>query len=512
LKSEGGAKISPTDAAKKHRIRVGGSHATARAWRAGTLWEQAQLLDLAHDAIVVRGLADERIHFWNQGAEETYGYSRVEALGSVSGELLKTRYPVPVQEIEATLRTSGRWEGELVQSRKDGSEVVVVGRWATRGAGPDAEIVEVNRDITAGRRAQEMFRTIFERGPTGTALVDETLTIFESNQAFKDLFGLAPSRRPTIFDLSHPDDAELTRKAYAAVDEGVKRLVLETRFLRADGTDFWGRATLAAVRRPDSAAHFYIAMVEDTTEQKRVEAALREHGERMEALERSKSDFLNVASHELRGPITVIRGYVSMMQEGYFGELNETGRRVLPALLAKADAMGLLVEQILDAARLEDQRVEIHVARLDLRSEVEKVVSAFGVLASERHHIVLDVPLEEVPVTADPKFVETILGNVLDNAVKYSPAGGEVLCEVERSQEAASVSVSDRGIGISRRDMRRLFTRFGRVVNPETSDIGGTGLGLYLSREMARRLGGDLTAAPRAGGGSTFTLTLPIAN
>jgi signal transduction histidine kinase len=108
--------------------------------------------------------------------------------------------------------------------------------------------------------------------------------------------------------------------------------------------------------------------------------------------------------------------------------------------------------------------------------------------------------------------VETILGNVLDNAVKYSPAGGEVLCEVERSQEAASVSVSDRGIGISRRDMRRLFTRFGRVVNPETSDIGGTGLGLYLSREMARRLGGDLTAAPRAGGGSTFTLTLPIAN
>jgi PAS domain S-box-containing protein len=460
---------------------------------------------------VVRGFSDQIIRFWNQGAEETYGYSRVEAIGSACSELLKTRYPIPLVQIEAELRAHGRWEGELVQSRKDGSEVVVACRWAMHGASEDAGIVEINRDITAGRRAEEMFRTIFERAPSGTALVDATLTVFDSNKAFKELFGLTPGATPSVFELSHPDDADLTRKAYAAVEEGVDRLVLETRFLRTDGGEFWGRATLAAARNREGRVRFYIAMVEDTTEQKRVEATLREHGERMQALERSKSDFLNLASHELRAPITVIRGYISMMQEGYFGELNEAGRRVLPALMAKAEAMGMLVEQILEAARLEEQQVEMRLARLDMRTEVERVVSKFGVLAGPRHQIVVDVPLEPVYVDADPHFVETILDNVLDNAVKYSPGGGEVHCSVERSEEMASVSVSDRGIGISRRDMRRLFTRFGRVLTPETSDIGGTGLGLYLSREMARRLGGDLTGAPRPGGGSIFTLTLPLA-
>src|SRR5439155_23837813 len=133
------------------------------------------------------------------------------------------------------------------------------------------------------------------------------------------------------------------------------------------GSVFWGRATLAAVQGPVDQLRFYIAMVEDASEQRRIEAALREHGERMAALERAKSEFLNLASHELRGPITVIRGYISMMQEGYLGDLNEAGRRVLPALLAKTDAMGLLIEQILEAARLEDQRVEVSLERMDLR-------------------------------------------------------------------------------------------------------------------------------------------------
>ena len=88
---------------------------------------------------------------------------------------------------------------------------------------------------------------------------------------------------------------------------------------------------------------------------------------------------------------------------------------------------------------------------------------------------------------------------------------GEVLCEVRRLESVAQVSVSDRGIGIARGHMHRLFTRFGRLVTAETSSIGGSGLGLYLSRQLARRLGGDIDAEPRNGGGTVFTLTVPLA-
>jgi signal transduction histidine kinase len=172
--------------------------------------------------------------------------------------------------------------------------------------------------------------------------------------------------------------------------------------------------------------------------------------------------------------------------------------------------MNELIEQMVETARMEEGRLQLTPVRVDLREVVEQVVSGLRPLAGDRHDLVLELPLEQVPVFVDTGVVTTILGNVLDNAMKYSPGGGEVLCTVARLDAHAAVNVSDRGIGISRREMPRLFTRFGRVVTPETSAIAGTGLGLYLSRELARRMGGELIAAPRPGGGSVFTLTLPL--
>jgi PAS domain S-box-containing protein len=459
----------------------------------------------------VRGFRDGRIRYWNQGAEDTYGYSRVEALGAVAADLLRTRFPAPAAEIEAGLLASGRWEGELVQTRKDGSRLAVIGRWALQPQeSGDHGVLEINRDVTAGRHAEERFRSIFERGPNGIALVDRQLSVIQSNPAFDELFG-SPAERPSdVLQLVDPDDRDSLRQACDDLAAGHDRVSLTQRCLRADGSHLWARVTLAVVPDVDGDVRFYIAMIEDTTEQHQYEEALREHGERMAALEREKSEFLNLASHELRGPITLIRGYLSMMEEGYLGELNEIGHQVLPALSKKIEAMNVLIEQMLETARLDEGRILLHFAPADLRQLVEDVVAGVRPLAGDKHQIVLEVPLEEVPVLVDAGSITTIVGNLLDNALKYSPAGGEVLIQVSLLQDEATVQVSDRGIGISRREMHRLFTRFGRVVTPETSSIGGTGLGLYLARELSRRLGGELAAANRAGGGTVVTMTLPL--
>jgi signal transduction histidine kinase len=183
---------------------------------------------------------------------------------------------------------------------------------------------------------------------------------------------------------------------------------------------------------------------------------------------------------------------------------------VLPALLTKTEAMNLLVEQLLVTAQIDDERLLLNFERGDLRQAMEEAVAAIRPLAGEGHRVVLELPLEEVPVTVDANSLRTILGNLLDNAIKYSPGGGEVLCSVMRLDDTAVATISDRGLGISRREMHRLFTRFGRVVTPKTSAIGGTGLGLFLSQELARRLGGKITAASRPGGGTVFSLTLPL--
>lgn len=233
--------------------------------------------------------------------------------------------------------------------------------------------------------------------------------------------------------------------------------------------------------------------------------------ERLAALERAKSEFLNLASHELRGPITLLRGYLSMISTGSLGEFNPQIEAALPVMEQKAEEMNALVEQMIEAARLEEGRLELHPVDADLRELVERAVQMIRPLASRTHELVVEQPLEEVRATVDPDRVGTILGNLLSNAIKYSPAGGQVLCRVRRNGAYGVISVSDRGIGIPTEMMDKLFTRFGRLVTRETEHIGGTGLGLYLSRELARLHGGDVTVESELGLGSTFSLRLPLA-
>jgi signal transduction histidine kinase len=231
--------------------------------------------------------------------------------------------------------------------------------------------------------------------------------------------------------------------------------------------------------------------------------------ERIAALEQSKSQFLNLASHELRGPITVLRGYLSMAQGGSLGRLSPELKKVLPLLIGRADEMNALVEQMIEAARLEEGRLELKPEQADLREIAARALELVRPLADGDHPLVIDAPSDAVPVVVDAERIATIVSNLLTNAIKYSPGGGEVRCSVMREDGVAKVSVSDRGVGIAPKDLPRLFTRFGRIANKATNHVPGTGLGLYLSRELARMHGGDLTVTSKPGEGSTFTLAVP---
>jgi signal transduction histidine kinase len=239
--------------------------------------------------------------------------------------------------------------------------------------------------------------------------------------------------------------------------------------------------------------------------------AVRREGERKAALEEVKSKFLRLASHELRGPLAILRGYVSMLEDGTFAGRPEELPGVYMILAAKAGQMEMLVTQMLEAARLEEGRLRMDLRRLDLRQPVRDAFEGARLMARPSHDLRLVVPDEPVEVVADAWRVTTIVANLLDNAVKYSPDGGPVRCIVRAERGAAVVEVDDRGLGIAEADLTTLFTRFGRIVTRENSHIQGTGLGLYLSRELAHMQGGTVTAVSEAGAGSTFTLTLPLA-
>ena len=236
---------------------------------------------------------------------------------------------------------------------------------------------------------------------------------------------------------------------------------------------------------------------------------LREHGERMAALDHAKSEFLRLASHELRGPLGVLRGYLSMLADGSLGTLPTAAAGVMPTLTAKIGEINLLIDQMLETARLEDSRLQLTLEDTDLRKLVESAVEALRPAAGSTHPLSVRVPERPVTALVDRARVMTILTNLLDNAIKYSPAGGAVSCELLEVAGTVRISVHDEGLGIEPRDLGRLFTRFGRLVTRDNSHIPGTGLGLYLSRELARMHHGDITVSSVPGRGSTFVLELP---
>jgi signal transduction histidine kinase len=231
--------------------------------------------------------------------------------------------------------------------------------------------------------------------------------------------------------------------------------------------------------------------------------------ERMAALDKLKSDFMNLTTHELRSPLAIVYGYLCMMDSGVLGELSVEMQEAVKASVQSVELMMQLVTELVEMARLDESRVtESARDPVDLADVVTE--AARRVLSSDGHQLRLEVGTEPVPVLGDRGQLLRVFSNIVDNAVKYSPRGGQVRVSLRRRGSRVTVDVTDQGVGIAAADMDRLFTRFGRIVSPANQGIAGTGLGLYLCREMVRRLGGEVTAASVEGKGSTFTVRLPV--
>jgi signal transduction histidine kinase len=230
--------------------------------------------------------------------------------------------------------------------------------------------------------------------------------------------------------------------------------------------------------------------------------------ERIASLEKAKTEFLSVASHELRGPMTVIKGYLTMLESGSLGEISAQSRQVLPLLIAKSDEVNWMVEQMVEAARLEEGRLALKKLPADLVYLTDLAIEGVAEILS-KHHLTIDKPARAIEAEVDPDRFQIVVRNLLSNAAKYSPAGANILVKVT-GNGSARIAVTDEGIGIAEEDQPRLFKRFARIETKATERVSGTGLGLWLSREIARMHDGDLTVESTLGRGSTFTLQLPL--
>jgi signal transduction histidine kinase len=206
--------------------------------------------------------------------------------------------------------------------------------------------------------------------------------------------------------------------------------------------------------------------------------------------------------------MTVIKGYLTMLEAGSLGDLSTQAMSVLPLLIAKSDEVNWMIEQMVEAARLEEGRLALHKLPADVVELTDLAIEGVGQLLSD-HPVSIDKPPRAIQAEVDPDRFQIVVKNLLSNAAKYSPAGARIRVQVS-GNGVAKVAVTDEGIGIAEEDQARLFTRFVRIQTKATERVSGTGLGLWLSREIARMHDGDLTVESTPGRGSTFTLQLPL--
>lgn len=320
-----------------------------------------------------------------------------------------------------------------------------------------------------------------------------------------------------------PEDVAGGKPARAlATAQNEGRYLEEGWRMRKDGSRFLASVTITALHDEAGRLRGFAKVTRDITERQRIQDQLleaerreaekfRELAERMQRLEEMKSALLNLASHELRTPVSLMRGYISLLEEGSLGDLNENGRQAVTVLRRQAVGLNVLVGQMLEAARLEAGSVQLRRQEVDLRVPAAEAVEWARELAGAEHQLRLAIPDRPVRVVADAEGLRTILHNLLDNAIKYSPEGGPVVCEVLEESGHGRVRVTDFGLGIDVSHLDQLFSRFGRVVDRDNAAIPGAGLGLYEARELARLQGGDIGAESSPGRGSTFVFSLPLA-
>ena len=240
----------------------------------------------------------------------------------------------------------------------------------------------------------------------------------------------------------------------------------------------------------------------------------------IQAAEQLKDEFISVAAHELRTPLTAIQGFASMLEVqtrlGRGAELVDWQSEAITEIQVATARMNALVNDLLDVTRIQADRLELHLAPVELVAMLRRCLARLR-LTTEQHTLRLEVetltPDEPVLLEADSMRLEQVFGNLLGNAIKYSPEGGPVTLTMRADREAAlaEVRIQDRGIGIPADQQAKMFQRFARASNVHDHQIAGTGLGLFVCRELVERHGGHIWFESAEGVGTTFFLTLPLA-
>ncbi|HEX7050575.1 MAG TPA: PAS domain S-box protein [Longimicrobiales bacterium] len=520
-----------------------GSDVTERRRYERALREANQRLEAVIDAsplaIVVLDTKG-RVRRWNPAAEEILGWTQKEVIGRLPPQAYGESADEFRHHFGRVMRGEALRGIEIRRRRKDGSLLTL--RLSTAPL-RDAEgrvdgVLAMLEDITARQRAEaalrettEILETLVEASPLAIIVHDFDDVVRLWNPAAELIFGwkaeeVVGRKLPIIPEEERQAHREAVRRGF----EGKSFTGEEVTAVRKDGTTVSLSLSTAPLRDSEGRIHSVVMLMFDITRRKRAEAErnrllereqaaraeAEQRGEELERVMESKARLIRGFSHDLKNPLGAVAGFAELLETGAKGELTSEQRESVSRIRRASRSMLDLIGALVELSRAEAGQIRLECKPAD-PGELVRDSTEEHRAAVEAAGLTLEVAIApDLPtVVTDHSRVHQILGNLLSNATRYTPPGGRITVRVEvrtdgrapRPGRWLAVDVSDTGPGIPRDMYERIFEEFARL---EPGTPGGVGLGLPISRRLARLLGGDITVESEVGHGSTFTLWLPL--
>jgi len=231
--------------------------------------------------------------------------------------------------------------------------------------------------------------------------------------------------------------------------------------------------------------------------------------EKEKTLSQLKDEFVFIISHELKLPVTAVKGYLDTIFSQHGSSLNSEARELLQLTEVNSSRLNKLLDDLMDISKIEQGSLQVKLSDVSLQPLISEVLSNLFIDARKKKISLTQEGDLETGVKADPDRLKEVLTNLVGNAIKYTPDGGRVVVKVKKESGLAKVSVTDNGLGISEEDQKHLFEKFYRVENDQTRMVKGSGLGLFITKQLVEKMGGQIAVSSSVGQGSTFYFTLP---
>lgn len=349
------------------------------------------------------------------------------------------------------------------------------------------------------KQSEEQYRDLYQEAPNAYLSCGVDGLIKRANRSAEELLGYSGDElvgRPVAeLYADTPNGRAKTQAIFQRFLAGEEIRDQELEMLRADGSRVWVSLSMRPIRDKEGNVVASRSEIVDITKHKK--------------LDQLKDDFIGLVSHELRSPLTVIMGAINtVLSEGAYLSEEET-RQLLKDAALESETLSHLLGNLLELSRAQAERLVLHAEAIDVKKVIQEAIEGVQRQSSARQFVV-SAPQKLPPVYADPLRLERIIYNLLENAVKYSPQGGEIKVSVKPNKEHLVIGVSDRGVGISPADQAKLFAPFQRLEESRPGGTRGVGLGLLVCQRLVEAHGGRIWVESEVGWGSTFFFTLPL--